>query len=80
MTSWKIDESSINLAVAGGAGGAHVVLVVDHSGSMRKNDVANYTSGTAAVYDCLARDFVEAQLHSKITGNVTANVTEGCSP
>jgi hypothetical protein len=62
ITSWKLHDGTINLAAADGVGGAHVVLVVDHSGSMRKTDVANYSTRTAAVYDCLARDFVQAQL------------------
>jgi hypothetical protein len=41
--------------------GSHTVLIVDCSGSMRKGDVPGYPSRTAAVYDCLARDFVEPQ-------------------
>ncbi len=45
-----------------GAGSSHMVVVVDHSGSMRKDDVPGYSSRTAAVYDCLARDLVEPQL------------------
>jgi hypothetical protein len=44
--------------------GSHTVLVVDSSGSMRKNDVPGYASRTAAVYDCLARDFVQPQLQA----------------
>lgn len=62
ITSWRLDDGSINLAAADGVGGAHVVLVVDHSGSMRKPDVEHYSSRTEAVYDCLAKDFVTAQL------------------
>jgi hypothetical protein len=42
--------------------GIHTVLVVDNSGSMRKTDVDGYPSRTAAVYDCLARDFLQPQL------------------
>jgi len=63
ITSWRIGDASISVALAeGGSGGAHVVIVVDHSGSMRKPDVAGYATRTAAVYDCLARDFVQNQL------------------
>ncbi len=45
-----------------GLAAAHVVVIVDHSGSMRKGDVPGYDSRTAAVYDCLAKDLVEPQL------------------
>eukprot|EP00929_Paragymnodinium_shiwhaense_P088872 TRINITY_DN49187_c0_g1_i1.p1 TRINITY_DN49187_c0_g1~~TRINITY_DN49187_c0_g1_i1.p1 ORF type:complete len:759 (+),score=107.99 TRINITY_DN49187_c0_g1_i1:52-2277(+) len=41
---------------------SHTVLIVDHSGSMRKDDVSGYTSRTHAVYECLARDFMQPQL------------------
>ena len=58
ITSWRLDDASINLAAGAAEGGAHAVLVVDHSGSMRKTDVAGYATRTAAVYDYLARDFV----------------------
>ena len=37
----------------------HTVLVVDCSGSMRKADVDGYPTRSAAVYECLARDFIE---------------------
>ena len=49
--------------------GSHTVLVVDSSGSMRKGDVPGYPSRTAAVYDCLARDFVEPQLQADTSTN-----------
>ena len=45
--------------------GCHTVLIVDQSASMRKNDVPGYTSRTNAVYECLAKDFVEAQLDTR---------------
>ena len=65
ITSWRMQEAGAEEAEAVGTDaetGSHTVLVVDSSGSMRKNDVPGYTSRTAAVYDCLARDFVEPQL------------------
>jgi hypothetical protein len=37
----------------------HTVLVVDCSGSMRKADVDGHPTRSAAVYECLARDFIE---------------------
>ncbi|KAG2448498.1 hypothetical protein HYH02_006389 [Chlamydomonas schloesseri] len=65
ITSWRLDDApDVPPAAIGPAGGgtAHVIVVVDHSGSMRKDDVPGYVSRTAAVYDCLARDLVEPQL------------------
>ena len=38
-----------------------LVLIVDHSGSMHKEDVSGYKSRLDAVYDCLSREFVDAQ-------------------
>ncbi|KAG2455009.1 hypothetical protein HYH02_000834 [Chlamydomonas schloesseri] len=69
ITSWRLDDAlDAPPAAVGPAGGgtAHVIVVVDHSGSMRKDDVPGYGSRTAAVYDCLARDLVEPQL--KVVG------------
>ena len=67
VTSWRIDGSEgageIAPAVIDmGGRGSHAVLIVDSSGSMRKDDVPGYTSRVQAVYDCLSRDFVEAQV------------------
>eukprot|EP00899_Mesostigma_viride_P007668 jgi/Mesvir1/16902/Mv15772-RA.1 len=67
ITSWRIDDGDIEdappLARVGDAEyTSHTVLIVDASGSMRKSDVPGYTSRTDAVYDCLAREFVEPQL------------------
>ena len=77
ITSWRLDDASINLAVGAAAeGGAHAVLVVDHSGSMRKSDVTGYETRTAAVYDCLARDFVEAQIAAGAGPDVVVTVIE----
>jgi hypothetical protein len=44
------------------AAGSHTVIVVDHSGSMRKDDVPGYETRTAAVYECLAKEFIQPQL------------------
>ena len=67
ITSWRIDTEDVNdgagLDDADLATGAYEkVIVVDHSGSMRKADIPGYATRTAAVYDCLARDLVESQL------------------
>ena len=72
ITSWRIDgkeddtvaDAEVNLD----GRGSHVVLIVDSSGSMRKDDVPGYASRTQAVYDCLSRDFVEAQVSQGIHG------------
>ena len=76
ITSWRLDDASINLAAGAAEGGAHAVLVVDHSGSMRKTDVAGYATRTAAVYDCLARDFVEQQIAAGAGPDVVVTVIE----
>ncbi|PNH12301.1 Eukaryotic elongation factor 2 kinase [Tetrabaena socialis] len=66
ITSWRMQDAPDEAPPlhAGGAGGgtSHVVVVVDCSGSMRKDDVPGYPTRTAAVYDCLARNLVEPQL------------------
>ena len=67
VTSWRIDNGDEQDAMAPavvdlGGRGSHAVLVVDHSGSMRNDDVPGYSSRMQAVYDCLARDFVDAQV------------------
>ena len=54
VTSWRLDqagEGSGPPVFDGGLGGTttHVVVVVDSSGSMRKEDVPGYNSRTAAV-------------------------------
>jgi len=77
ITSWRLDDASISVALAeGGSGGAHVVIVVDHSGSMRRHDVAGYATRTAAVYDCLARDFVENQVTAGAADDVVVTLIE----
>ena len=54
VTSWRLDQANEAAGPAvldGGVGGTttHVVVVVDSSGSMRKEDVPGYDSRTAAV-------------------------------
>ena len=62
ITSWRDDGQDTPVQARGpGVYGAHVVLIVDASGSMRANDVKGYASRTAAVYECLARDLVQPQ-------------------
>ena len=68
ITSWRLDESE-PAVVAGEHDEAvgyttHAVLIVDNSGSMRQGDVTGFDTRTEAVYECLARDFVEPQLQS----------------
>jgi hypothetical protein len=57
-------------ALGAGLGGArsHAVLVVDCSGSMRKEDVPGHATRTAAVYECLAREFAEPQIKLSTNG------------
>ena len=62
ITSWRDDGQDMPVEVyEPGVYGAHVVLIVDASGSMRETDVEGYASRTAAVYECLARDLVQPQ-------------------
>eukprot|EP00899_Mesostigma_viride_P010636 jgi/Mesvir1/19574/Mv09878-RA.1 len=80
ITSWRIDgedgEDAPPLARVGDAEySSHTVLIVDASGSMRKADVPGYQSRTDAVYDCLAREFVEPQLQG--SGGDGANGKSG---
>jgi len=67
ITSWRLDGQADSLQGAEKARGTHTVIVVDHSGSMRKDDVPGYASRTAAVYDCLARDFLAPQLQVPVS-------------
>jgi hypothetical protein len=77
ITSWRMKELDSDEGLAAGSEaetGIHTVLVVDNSGSMRKTDVPGYPSRTAAVYDCLARDFLQPQLANMInSGNDKSN-------
>jgi hypothetical protein len=68
VTSWRLEDAAPPPCAADAAGGggagftSHTVLVVDRSGSMRRADVPDFATRTAAVYDCLAREFVQPQL------------------
>jgi hypothetical protein len=65
ITSWKLEDAPEYDGAVGvrtDLAGAHVVFVVDNSGSMRKDDVVGYKSRTDAVYDCLLREFVDPQV------------------
>ena len=62
ITSWRLDGHDDSLQGPERPRGTHTVIVVDHSGSMRKDDVPGYATRTEAVYDCLARDFLAPQL------------------
>ncbi|KXZ45262.1 hypothetical protein GPECTOR_56g358 [Gonium pectorale] len=55
---------------------SHLVVIVDHSGSMRKEDVPGYPTRTAAVYDCLARDLVEPQVKLDGLGRMEMSLIE----
>ena len=64
ITSWRIDDElqPPALPVAQGEFSSHTVFMVDKSGSMRKSDVLGYDTRTQAVYECLAKEFVQPQL------------------
>ena len=82
ITSWKTtDAEEAQKAVIGSDidCDAHFVLVVDHSGSMRKTDVPGYDTRLQAVYDCIARDLVKPQLELTKVGtgiNVVVSLIE----
>ena len=56
----------------------HCVVVVDHSGSMRKTDVPGFTTRTQAVYKCLSEQFLKPQLALNSSGAMSLGVT-ACS-
>lgn len=70
ITSWRMRDDTPYQAPGAAYDGrvkSHVVLVVDHSGSMRSNDVlssdnSSYQSRISSVYECLVRDFIDPQL------------------
>jgi hypothetical protein len=78
VTSWRLDgKEAVEEAGASASDddrptGSHLVLVVDHSGSMRRDDVPGYATRTAAVYDSLARDLVEGQLQGRAKAEGTS--------
>mmetsp|Transcript_41452 Transcript_41452/g.100156 ORF Transcript_41452/g.100156 Transcript_41452/m.100156 type:complete len:676 (+) Transcript_41452:109-2136(+) len=61
---------------AEGFTGSHTILIVDASGSMRKDDVPGYSSRTDAVYDCLAKDFLAPQIASPLGGDNLVSLLE----
>ena len=72
ITSWRLDQIGLDapLPQHGGVYGTHVVVVVDSSGSMRKNDVPGFPTRTAAVYESLNRDYVRPQLDAARAGGM----------
>lgn len=80
VTSWRIDgkdddDDEVAPAEVKLAGtGCHAVLIMDNSGSMRKQDVPGYTSRAHAVYECLKRDFVKEQLKSGTADDVVVTL------
>ena len=69
ITSWRENDTEKEAIVAygpadvnNGSYSSHIVLVVDCSGSMRTPDVSGFSTRTAAVYECIAREFIEPQL------------------
>ena len=69
ITSWRLNEApEPPVANPDGTPGAHVVLVVDNSGSMRKDDVPGHATRTHAVYSCLANELVTPQLEVPADG------------
>lgn len=79
VTSWRVDGVDAADAVAPAeielAGkGAHAVLVVDSSGSMRTADVPGFESRAHAVYDCLVRDFAAPQVKTGAARDVVVSL------
>lgn len=66
ITSWRYVDNieALGGAVFGQLAGhsIHVVLVIDHSGSMRKDDAPGYDSRIEAVYQTLIRELIRPQL------------------
>ena len=78
ITSWRLDakgtEGVAPAEVELAGKGSHAVLIVDHSGSMRKEDVPGYKSRSEALYKVLIHDFVEAQVKSGATEDVVVTL------
>ena len=72
ITSWRLDQvgPDIPLPQHEGMYGTHVVVVVDSSGSMRKNVVPGFPTRTAAVYESLNRGYVRPQLDAARAGGL----------
>ena len=65
VASWRMDDALLEQPAwmhSPKGFTTHTIVVVDASGSMRKNDIPGYKSRTEAVYDCLERDLIEPQL------------------
>lgn len=67
ITSWRVngdkgDEGPAAFIQFNGNITTHTVLVVDHSGSMRKSDVPGFSTRTEAVYEAVASQFIQPQL------------------
>ncbi len=84
ITSWRVaDNHEGAQAPSASVGGTnaglvagHMVIVVDHSGSMRTGDVPGHRNRLAAVYDCLVRGLLEPQM--RINGGAGLEVRGGC--
>ena len=82
ITSWRLDESldAHNNAFDDKLVDTHIVLVVDSSGSMRKNDMTGYETRTAAVYDTITERYLKPQLElnesSGKIGNAVVSLIE----
>jgi len=68
ITSWRLDDDANvvqHAQLEPCEYMTHTVLVVDHSGSMRKNDVAPFETRTAAVYAAVTDQFIAPALESQ---------------
>lgn len=78
VTSWRKDgkdtEPVAHAGVELAGKGSHAVLIVDSSGSMKKNDVPGYKSRADAVYQCLIRDFVTEQVSTGAGADVVVSL------
>ena len=82
ITSWRVNDTenavpADRFGLKAGPYSSHIILIVDCSGSMRKQDVPGFKTRTAAVYECLAREFVEPQL--ALLSSKTSSADNGTS-
>ena len=79
ITSWRVnggeDGPPADFIQHVGDVTTHTILVVDHSGSMRKNDVPGFGSRTEAVYEAVASQFIQPQLNIERTHLATTTTT-----
>ena len=70
-SSWSIDgEHTAVVAVAElelAGKESNAILIFDHSGSMKKDDLAGYCSSFEALYHCLIRDSPQSQAKSRLS-------------